>query len=224
LVAEEEVGRDGVVSEILEVVGTELGEETDATAFLAEIDDGATSGDSVRLGLGNEPDGLVELFTAIAAHASDCFACEAFGMDADERRWYASAGASRRRGRRFRWSVGRWGESADVSAASDPVHVGFFGVPYGVERARPDGLSEWGMVSVELCGVDDEGEVFLCIARVVVEVEEGCAVGCWDACACHTCYGEGRCELKADAAGSLTGDISEAFAVGRGIAVVVSWE
>ena len=46
--SEQDVGSYSVVTEILEVICADLGEQPNAAAFLAEVDDDASTGDDVR--------------------------------------------------------------------------------------------------------------------------------------------------------------------------------
>ena len=78
LVAEFEVGLDGVAPLILEGVGLELGHEADAAAFLVLVDEnaGAFGGD--------EAEGKMKLVVAVAAERVEDVAGEALGVDADD--------------------------------------------------------------------------------------------------------------------------------------------
>lgn len=143
-VPEHQIRRDGVVTEVLQVVCTHLLEQSDAATFLSQVDDDATTGE------GNEPERLVELLAAVAALTADRLAGETFGMDSDQR-WIgrvlrrSSVTAVGRVAMRMRWSrlqgvrirrrgdLGRRGQAPDVGTADDTLLVGFAFVPPSVE-------------------------------------------------------------------------------------------
>ena len=95
-----QVGVDGVVALLLEVVGAELVGEPDAAALVAaQVDD-----DAGAL-LGDEPQRLVQLRAAVAAQRSEDVPGQALGVDPDEdvalarrRRPARRPGGARRRG------------------------------------------------------------------------------------------------------------------------------
>ena len=78
LVAELEVGLDGVEALVLQLVGAELGHQADAAAFLLLVDQdaGAFVGDALHREL--------ELLAAVAAERAEDIAGEALRVDADE--------------------------------------------------------------------------------------------------------------------------------------------
>jgi hypothetical protein len=120
--AEGDVGADGVVTEILKVVGQEFGQETDASAFLTEVDDHASAGKrrswlggvgggggrgGCRSGERDDSEGFVELLAAIASLRTDRLAGEAFRVNSDEGRVKLAVFSWRRSRRRRRERGGR---------------------------------------------------------------------------------------------------------------------
>jgi len=102
-VAQQQVGLDGVVAEVLQIVGLELAGEADAAALLAQVDDDAAGGGGVWVGGAagaHEAGGFVELFAAVAAGGPGGLAGVAFAVDADEGRF---------EGVQVVWGVGRGG-------------------------------------------------------------------------------------------------------------------
>ena len=78
LVAEHQVGLDGIEPLVLQIVGAQLFCQPDPTAFLSQIDNGPLSEFSDAL------HGPVQLFAAIAAQRTEGVAGHAFGVDAHE--------------------------------------------------------------------------------------------------------------------------------------------
>jgi hypothetical protein len=80
LIAELEIGLDGVEALVLQLVGAELGHESDAAAFLLLVDQdaGALFDDAIH--------GELELLAAVAAQRAEDVAGQALGVDADQRR------------------------------------------------------------------------------------------------------------------------------------------
>lgn len=89
LVSQHDVGSDSVVAQVLQIVGSNLRQESNTPPLLPEVDDGtstwyrlaAREGDGLR----NLADSLIQLFPAIASHASDSLAGKALGMNSNER-------------------------------------------------------------------------------------------------------------------------------------------
>lgn len=79
-VAEFEVGFDGVEALVLELVGAELGHESDAAALLLLVEEDAGAG------LGDGGEGEFELLAAVAAERVEDVSGEALGVDADDGR------------------------------------------------------------------------------------------------------------------------------------------
>lgn len=76
-VAEFFVGFDGVVTFLLKFVGFDFSGETDAAAFLAEVEEDAAF-------FGDLTEGAVELFAAVAAAGAEDVTSEALGVDANK--------------------------------------------------------------------------------------------------------------------------------------------
>lgn len=74
------VGLDGIGPTILQLVGSDLVDQADAASLLAEIHEHAPAG------LGDPPQRLFKLGTAIAALAEQGIAGQAFRMDASQHR------------------------------------------------------------------------------------------------------------------------------------------
>ncbi len=79
-IAEFEVGFDGVEALVLELVGAELGHESDAAALLLLVEEDAGAG------LGDGGEGEFELLAAVAAERVKDVSGEALGVDADDGR------------------------------------------------------------------------------------------------------------------------------------------
>ena len=78
VVAEFEVGVDGVVALFLEFVGADFSGEADAAAFLAHVEEDAFAG------VGDSFHSLAQLAAAVATLGAEDVAGEAFAVDADE--------------------------------------------------------------------------------------------------------------------------------------------
>ena len=78
LVAEFEIGVDGVITLLLESVGANFGGEANAAAFLAHVKEDAFAG------VGDSFHGLAQLAAAVATQGSEGVAGQAFAVDADK--------------------------------------------------------------------------------------------------------------------------------------------
>ena len=78
VVAEFEVGVDGIVALFLEFIGVDFSGETDAAAFLAHVEEDAFAG------VGDSFHGLAQLAAAVATLRAEDIAGKAFAVDADE--------------------------------------------------------------------------------------------------------------------------------------------
>jgi hypothetical protein len=65
------------------------------------------------------------------------------------------------------------GEFSDVGSSGYPFHTGFIWTPFGIQRSASDGGDIRNLRGlVQLCGINDNGEMLLVIFVVVIQVKE----------------------------------------------------